>query len=245
MKIEKILLFFVITIMMPFAVYAEGCDADAKVDLATKKNYIKYNYEEKEIFYQPGQFTYPPGMTDEEKENFKPSYNSMQINLMNLSKELYIVVSNDINDDEFIIRYEDTNNGVYDFSHLDLSDVMTYTFRVYATSESVCADEEVGIFYLSLPKYNQFYQSAVCEGLEDTKYCQKYTTIKNLTEGQIYSYIENGDDVSTDKDKNNDDKNIILEFLENNYIYIIVGVAIIAVAGCASVVIIRKRSELK
>lgn len=50
----------------------------------------------------------------------------------------------------------------------------TYDFKFYGTTD--CSNEEVGRLYVTLPKYNPYYNLSVCDDAKEYKLCQKWVS---------------------------------------------------------------------
>lgn len=71
------------------------------------------------------------------------------------------------------------NNNSYNYSssELELNNFYqgkNYRFDIY-TTDANCSGQLLYSHYMSLPYYNPYYISPLCEGIEGFKYCQKWT----------------------------------------------------------------------
>lgn len=117
-----------------------------------------------------------------------------------------------------------------------------YRFNVYA-NDSNCGGISLYTFYVSLPYYNSYYKSSLCQGIEDFKYCQKWTrqpSSQSEFESSIKQYkesLEKEDNPNKEKKTTTIFDGIISFYLK--YYYIILPIIIIIVG----IIIYRRQKK--
>lgn len=229
---------------------ASKCDVSTTADLNREVVNIKASYEEKEKIMDPSVYTIPDEQLYEDMEQavieLKQYY--FQINILNLSENFYIEVSNDVSGP--IGRYDSSKavNGVISIDWTNLSKVATFTIKVYASNATGCGGELYRTIYLTIPRYNDYSEYVVCNTLTDYYLCQKYVTFDEVDFGVFSSNVEKKlEEVEEDKkltDTDDEDKwyTSAWNFIkEHNVAFIIGGISLIVIAGGVAIVIIRNR----
>ncbi len=236
-------------LLVPILVKADSlCSDEEIIKLQEAAKAIKVNYVEKEAVLDPANYYSSPYL--EEGEEHIIYYSYFDIEVMNLTKDFYIVATNTSNNETRTITYNDVQEGKYIYKWDDLSKVSTVTFKIYTSKETSCADEGVKDLYLTIPRLNEYSSYDACVGNENLEICSKYVTFNEIP---IEKFQEKMEAVRLKtSDKKDSDKvfsekgflsNIISFITNNNYIfYIIGGIAIIG--GLIAVVIRRKRREI-
>lgn len=169
---------------------------------------------------------------------------SFKISVYNIVKDLYVVESNSLTKEEKYLFYEDTTDGVYSFVSEDIKNIIKYEYNIYSNLES-CPGNILKTYNFLKPKINMYSQYSMCVGLEHVPYCKRYIT-EEVSVPEVSLRDEISKYVLEEKNEKEEDeeKTRIKEFIENNYIYIIVGVVVVSSITILSVVIIKKRSAL-
>lgn len=236
-------LFVIAMVLVPINVVnaASKCDYNEQAKLNNDVADIKITYEEAE------------GSTGEILElegggNFEETYNYFKITIYNLTESFFVRISNDYNNEVKYIRYSDLIDGVgiYEWSHLEK--VTKFTFKIYSSNETGCANEEYRIVYLTTPRLNTFYNNALCTGKESFYLCQKYVTEEEVDYTTFMSEVNSFSPDEKEDDSQgtvNDDKTFfdnIREFVSENKLTIgIVSTIIVIGGGVAIVIVIKKR----
>ncbi len=230
---KKFATLLIIAFLSVMHVNAE-CSYTDKADANTKAANVKVDYEivEDKQEYEEGTAI---------DEYFK-------ITILNITEELYVVVKNDVTNEEFRYNYEDTKDGEVTFNWTNTESVTNFTFTIYASSQTVCKDEQLKIINKQTPRYNDFYNRAICENMKDFYLCQKYTNIAEIDESMFIDKVEGFMDGKIDEKgettENKKEENSFLKFLKENKWYIIGGLVVVA-AGATGAIIIgnKKRGE--
>lgn len=117
---------------------------------------------------------------------------TFKISVYNITSELSVNVTNDIDDDYFLIIVpEMTNNGTYTFEVNDSTNIITYNFVVRATTSPCTSDLKK--MSLIKPKRNKYHDYNECK-LADTEgytYCAEWITKDiTLSEAEVLKKIE-------------------------------------------------------
>lgn len=244
---KKIILFIILLIMPIIANATSKCSYEKQVELESKANSIKTNYEEKEEILNSDEHYFPDYLTEEERKNYVVKYNYFLINILNLTDSYYMVITNNNNSDSVTINYSDTDNGKYMYRWENLKKVTTFTFSVFTSSNTECPDEKIRIFYLTTPRYNEFYSRDICENYKNESICQKYVTFGEITDSNFMSKIDNLNKKSIEDGKKEEPKSWydnIINFIDKNKGWFITGGILVAVGVGTTIVIQRKRSKI-
>lgn len=94
----------------------------------------------------------------------------------NISEELAIRISNNVNSENYTVVYSETNNGTYSFRVNDTISIIEYTAEVVPVKYG-CTGELRKVKVIK-PKYNNMFDQSICknEDVVDSLYCQQWTT---------------------------------------------------------------------
>ena len=203
---------------------ASLCSYKEQTELGGKAANIKASYE---------------GITDKvEHHNGEYEYyevSLLEVSLLNLTDEFYIVATNDKNKETYNFTSKDVTDGVIKFKWYDVFEVANFTFKVYSSEKTNCPDELYKTLYLTLPRYNKYYDLTICHELTDFYLCQEYVTTKEVDEKIFYERLESyqsgkidgkGEDI--EENKTLIDK--IISFLIKYKWYVVGGASIIIIA---------------
>lgn len=173
---KKIVTLLLMLILIVVPVKAEECSYTAKADAMKKAANVKVDYEvvEEKQEYEEGSTT---------NEYFK-------ITILNISKEIYVEVSNDVNNQSRTYTYDDTDNGIITFNWEENEVKTNFTIKVYASDYSNCKGDLLKTIKFTTPHYNDFYNRAICADMTDFYLCQKYISTDNVDESMFISKID-------------------------------------------------------
>lgn len=149
------------------------CESSEKVDLGKKAVSVKVSYEEAEGKSAPG-VNYPPEGYKGDPKDYVLEYNYFIVTFMNITPEIFVKVTNNLNDKVETINYDDTKDGTYKIEWYGVNQNITYTYKIYGSKKTHCPEIELKKGILSLPVYNNYYDYSICDGHEDYYLCKKY-----------------------------------------------------------------------
>lgn len=226
---------------------AGTCNYEEKAKLNSEVANVKTNFEikQREIKIDP------ENVPDEyigtsAAENYTVKEDYAQINILNLTENLYVEVTNDINKDKETYRYSDSNNGNIAIVRNDLNNIVTYTVKIFASSNTGCEGTSLSTKYVAVPRYNEYSSYSLCNSLPDYYLCQKYVNFQDVDFSkfveQVTGEIDKRNTESKEEEKNNKWYKEVGNFISDNKLYFIIGgVSLVVIAGAITVVIIRKR----
>ena len=166
---------------------------------------------------------------------------SINLNVYNLSKELYLEQTDTSINETKTFYYDNSNSGLITTNYTDLSMIRKFTFKIYASDNTACPGEVLKTLYLTMPKYNEYYD--MCENIKDFSLCKEFITVDIKDLETFYKKYEEyrmeNDELSDDKIIENDkwyDK--VIDFLNEYKFYFIGGTIIIG--GIFTIVIVKK-----
>ena len=231
------------------SVYAV-CDATESNTLNSLAVNVRASYEAIEEEYTPDEsFNPPDGMPID--DDYVVTRNIFRIYITNITEELYVVVTNDVTDEELTFTYQDSNNGTVTFDQEDLSSIRNYTVTVYSSSQTNCPDTRLYNYYFTTPMYNTFSEYDVCEGLEEFYLCYEYLSVSMPSYADFLSSVEDyrnglideeGEEIPPDVVE---EDNSFWDYVGEHWIIITIVAGVIIVGGVLVTVIIVKKQRSK
>jgi hypothetical protein len=224
------------------SVKAAKCENKEQADLNNVAAQVKASYEVKEGTVNLDDIIIPDNEATELPSDIKPTYTYLSVSLLNITEKTYVTITSEAGFSK-TITYASTSSGLYSFEWTDLSKVNNLTITVYSSDKTGCPNEKIRVFYLKLPKSNEYASSPLCSGNEGFYLCKPLITTEepdyNTFETKLKSYMDGkinkeGEDV-TAKAKGLTNTQIIL---------ISVGVAVLVV-GVVSVIALKKKRRIK
>ncbi len=247
-KLKYFMISLAAFLVLSTTAHAAGtCNYEEKAKLNSEVANVKTNFEIKQETIELSPEEAPDeyyGTSMAENLSIKEDY--IQINILNLTENLYVEVTNDFNKEKETYRYQDSENGNIAIIKRDLSKVVTYTVKVYASSNTGCEGEALSTKYVAVPRYNEYSSYSLCDSLPDYYACKRYVTFEEMDFSkfveQVTKEIENKNK-QEEEEKNNDKwyKEVGSFISENKVYFIIGGVALVVIAGVVTVVIIKRR----
>lgn len=244
-QLKKLFLVFVISLFFCANVSATSqCSNEEQAKLNKMVANVKATYEEGEGVLDTEEYPLPDEiLSAENPEDYSSTYNFFKISITNITDNIYVVVTNDYDDSKYTFSSSNTNNGVALFNWELINQVTTFTIKVYASSNTSCADELYKTLYLTTPRFNEYYFYEACSEAPDFEMCQKYVTFKDVDLDTFLTKL----DKYLSKNNKKADEETKENFFEKNKIEIIIGGAVlIAAIGVGTFVVIKRRrsSEL-
>ena len=100
---------------------ASSCSYDDQAKMNSAAANVKINYEAKTAEMNPNDYQVPDAYLDTDLENSTLSYYYFQINILNLTNDMYAIITNDNNSDSVRVNYSDTTNGTYYYNWTNLN----------------------------------------------------------------------------------------------------------------------------
>lgn len=241
----KVVVLSLVAFMILIEPVSAACDLNETNKLKSIAANVKASYEVVKIPEDPSNYDAPDEMSDEENVQIMKSV--MNINIVNITKDLYVTVHDSLTDKTKTYNYSNTKNGKLTIVQDDLTAVNKYTITVFSSSETNCANTKLFTVNLTTPYYNYFSKMAICEGIEDFYLCHEYLSVTgvpfekflDLAEQYKKGKIDNsGEEVEKEKEE---DKGFLDFVKENKGIVIISIVGVIAVGGLVTFVVIKKQ----
>ncbi|MDE5540013.1 MAG: hypothetical protein K2J20_05960 [Bacilli bacterium] len=208
---------------------------------------VHVSYEEARGEMAPGTYSPPEGLSPEEIENYVAYYNYFKIYISNLTEDIYVKVYDDVTEKTRTYTYASSDNGTLSLEWDELRTIVNYTITVYSSNKTGCPDTKLSTLYLTTPRYNDYSEWSICEGIEEYYLCYKYLSVDEVSENEFYNlaakYKEAKEKKQTEDDEKekNKDKGF-LGFLKTNSIVVIITIiVVIAAGGAITVIIVKKR----
>lgn len=126
-------------------------------------------------------------------ELFKISSNSdskVQIFVYGLTEDMYLLVSEDYDNESVTYNYSDTEEGHIFIDAKTIARKINYTFKVYSTDKS-CSTTALKAFSVTTPMYNNVSDSEYCEGMiGKIDMCDPYYDKGDMTEEKLIKEIQ-------------------------------------------------------
>ncbi|MBO7079001.1 MAG: hypothetical protein J6W64_04225, partial [Bacilli bacterium] len=170
----------------------------------------------------------------------------LTVKITNVTDNLYIKVTNPIDNSVKVLSSGDANNGVISFPWYDLDNVNNLSIKVYTSTKTSCPNQEVLTTSKTLPMYNYYSTTPYCEKHPNEKICKKYVE-SEVTSDQFYKVVDKNNKDAVDKANDTGVISNVTNFVSKNKKGFIIGGSIIIVMGVvttAVVIIKRRRSRL-
>ena len=239
MKKKFVFLVLLLVFFSNLKVYAiSSCSYKEQAELNNEAAQIKVKYEEKE------DVTYlEPGECGEAGDGCSKTSYYFAITILNMSENFYIDVTGSNNMKERY-TYSDVKDGVITFDYKNISEIGNFTFNVYSSAKTGCANEKYRVIHYSTPKFNTYYYDGECSDLSDFYLCQKYITSEEPRFSDFIKQVtEYRKKIDEEKQKaNRSFLEKLFDFVDNHKVLLGVTTTIVVV-GVATVVIVKKRKD--
>ena len=167
-----------------------------------------------------------------------------EINILNLSDNLYIEATNDLTEEEMFFTSKDADeDGIITFTWDNIDKVTHFTFKVYASEKTECYTKYLAQQLLTLPRKNEHYYYRYCDGIEDNELCQEYVEYDEIPYAEQVEKIK---EYKASLEKEETTKKgffaKLLDFLKSYGVFIVLGIIVI---GAVIFVIIKLRKREK
>lgn len=239
-NIKKILVVIIAFFVFLDTSKAVSCSYKEQAQLNSEVANIKSNYEIKERILDKSEYSPPDGAD----EGYVAKSDYIKANILNLTENTYIEVTNDYNGDVLKYSYSDTKDGNISFDWFNISEVVKFTIKVYASSETGCEGSLLKTIYLTLPRYNDYSAYDICNSIPNYYLCERYVTYDEVSYDKFYTSVSK-EVTKVEEEKIEENKKWYektWDFVkENKWYFLAGGVVLVGVAGGAAIVIIRKR----
>lgn len=226
---------------------AATCNYTERAVLNSEIANIKANYEIKERVLDSSEYSLPDSsLGTEEEETYVATTEYIQVNILNLTENVYIEVSNDVDSDVIVYNYSDTTDGNITFNWEELGTIITYTIKVYASSNTSCEGTSLKTIYLTLPRFNDYSEYALCALVPDYYLCERYVTYEEIEFNEFYESVTaeiaktEEEEPATEEEQEWYEE--VGDFITNyKVIFIVGGVCLVVAVGIAVAIIIRRR----
>lgn len=241
---KKILLVFSFILMISFNnVWAATCDNTEMKKLNAVASNIKVSYEVETKTVENENYKIDGGSPTMEVPN-------IIIDIYNITDDIFIIASNNINSSKKTIVYADTDNGKYKLDTFDNFNALgTYTFDIYAKNEP-CKPRKLKSIEFVKPIENPFYRTEECKNNLDIPFCTQFVTeinqnvdIFNIKE-EIANYRKSSTNKVTTKTDGTTGNNEVIEFVKDNKYYLIGSIILISGVVITVVVIKKRRNQI-
>ena len=244
----KYVLFSIITFGLSITSVSAVCSYEERAELNNQIGNIEASYEVVEIELDPSEYDPPDTVvgTDEE-DTYVQVIDALQVNILNLTEDLYAIVTNNYDESQVRYNYSDTDNGNITFLWETIDELVTFTIEIYSSSNTNCADTLLRTIRLSLPRYNEYSNYGMCDNLPDYYLCQRYVFFEPVT----FSYFSQSVLAQLEEIQNEEEEGTgeadtwyesVFNFLDEHKVpFIIGGVTLLIIAGVIVVIVVRKR----
>lgn len=238
---KKFFVFLIALFSFGISVHAaSSCTYQEQTELNQKASNIKPSYE---ISYKP--------VNDPEYPETDDVFDAFNLTFLNIPEELYLIITNDINDERVSLSSTDVKDGVATYRWTDDYEITNFTIEVYTSDKTGCPNEKYKTLYLTTPRYNKYYEWSICVDNPDFYLCQKYVTVPEFTDDLLLDRLdsyrneqidENGQNITDKKTTSLTDK--IFDFIDK-YKFIVIGGAIVIVGGVVTIKVLKNRNKSK
>lgn len=168
----------------------------------------------------------------------------LKVSFTGLSEDMYLVVTNNLDDKERIFTKNDIKDGKIEFVEEETAEVRTYNVKVYSDVET-CQGALFREFTFKVPRANEYYKTMFC--LENTSLdvCAPFifeddanTVVEKYNAAKAEVIKKNNEE--TNKQNEEKKNKTIIDTVKDNYVYIIIAVAVITII-VVGVLVIRRR----
>lgn len=190
-----------------------------------------------------------------DKENYKCYSEFMKINILNISENMKLEISDDIYKTKRVFTFDDTDNGTLSIYLLDENgnrveynnSIINYTIKILASNETGCEGSTLRTIYLTLPRYNLYSKVDLCSELADYSLCQQYVTYSEISYEQFSESIAK--ELAKREEKSEEESKWyqkVWEYVvEHKTAFIIGGVlVVVATGGTITYIVIRRRRDI-
>lgn len=238
-----------IIFLTPNLVYAaSACSYEEQAELNNIVANVKATYEVVDVYTGKAYDVDNPNEdgTFPEVDHFIKAFN---INILNITEDIYVKVTNNYNSDEKTYTYKDTNNGIVTMQTKNVEQLVTYSIEVYS-NKYACIGEKFRVLYMTTPIFNAYSARPACENNKGFYYCQEFIPSENISYNEFLNKLEEYEkqkDNQVQEDKTSSENKSFIErikgFYNINRVIINIALSAIVVAGVATTVVLVKKKR--
>lgn len=234
---------FVLLSAIIFATGMKTVEAECSVTENNRLNSmavgVRSDYEEVIRDKDPNSYDLPDGSDADTPKDLKEVL--LQVNVYNITEDLYIIVHNSITDTTKKYTYEDSKDGVISFEWDNIYQIVNYTITVYSSDKTNCPNTKLHTLYVTTPRYNENSVLSACSGAEDFYLCYKYISVEMPDESEFIRLVdeykkghinESGEEIK--EPEKNEKKSRVLP--------IAIGIGALGVIGVTAIVVVVRRN---
>lgn len=222
------------------------CDNSEMAKLRGIAVNIKTSYEPVEEAVPENEFSPPDGEEDQEYEEPKRLYHNVYI--ANLTEDVYVKVTNNVDKTVQTFHYSDSDNGTVKFRWGRLELLTKFTIEVYSSETTGCPNTKLYTHTLTTPYYNFYSENGICSKIPEFYLCNKFLSVPSVG---YYEFNELADKYYKDvlkkqeeeKEREEQEKKGFGEFVKEHAVVIIITTIVIIGAGATVTVIIVKKQR--
>ncbi len=224
--------------LRPIFVEASSCSYSEQAELNNIAANVKVTYDVVEIYN--GKLINPEN--DQEFDSYRKG---LKINILNVTDEISVKVTNNITKETKGFTTNDAQDGIISFEHNNIDKVTTYNIEVYANKYSCSGDLIRKIDFIA-PMYNSYSELAICNEHPEFYYCQEFLTEENIDYNTFIEKTEElqAKDEEEQKERKHQEQNFlekIKAFYKNNKLVINITGSVIVVGGLTTAIILIKK----
>ena len=215
-------------------------------DFLSKAKNVKVSYE--------ADLNYPYGTADELDTDLNGDgvigeveiyAQVLRVTFTGLPDDMYLVVTNDLDDKERIFTKSDIKDGKIEFVEEETMDIRTYDVKVISDVET-CQGSVFREFTFKLPRSNEFYKTVFCMQNESLDICAPFIYEDDLDVMTEKYNAAQKDVIEKNKKEQTkqqeETKETFMDTVKKNYVWIIVG-AVVVIAIVVGALVIRRRMK--
>lgn len=249
---------YLLLIVLLFSVFISPvsalCNYEEQAALNKEAANVKASYEIVTKPYADQSNCYPPEDIDD-SESYQCVGQFIQINILNISENMKLEISDDYYNVRRNYFYTDTDDGklellLSDKNGLEVAyneNVINYTIKINASSKTGCEGSTLRTIYLTLPRYNVYSTVAPCDELTDYYLCQSYVTYDEISYDSFSQQIT--EELAKREETNEEElkwyQKVWEYIVKHKNAFIIGGVlVVVATGGTITYIVIRRRRDL-
>ena len=181
-------------------------------------------------------------MADDYDGFVEVTYKAFFIQLLNLTDDIYVEVTNKANNEKHTYQADDFDDGTLKFVTSNSLEAINYEINIFS-NDSECRGELLRKHELVTPKINRYYGTMMCEGADEYYWCREVIDgNRNLSEPEIIKNIEAYKAGTIDKEGNVIEEEVKKPVKKS--IYLIIGGSVV-VAGVGVVILVKYMKRRK